>query len=342
MHITIYSDKDTSKYQERLAALGFTCDVLETEFDIQPDLSNVKKAAAALYNERRERTDVIQFIIDNWDERASLLGRHYGRAFSSYRVCIVRHRDGWEDTAEHELLHAAEDIIAIYTGVSLSQVFDVSSFGDDVVHGRHPDYTEYEYDAVWQTLTPYLKMAVGMRKTMALRSAKARLIVKLREMVALLRARVEEITIPEKKVLSHPIPKQWREYVSQAFLVPSDVYQSGVHNGTDWAVPENTPIYAPADGEVVRSYFHPETGYACDYAFGGFAMRLLHLCARPVEGPRKRGEVIAYSGNTGKTTGPHVHLDLWHGGEVDVSLIRTREGVETYLLDPYVFFAHAE
>jgi len=143
-----------------------------------------------------------------------------------------------------------------------------------------------------------------------------------------------------RKNMIHPIPKEYRDKISQRFLVPNKWYKSGVHNGTDWAVPSGTPIYAPEDGEMIAVFNnHHSMGNAGYYNFGGIAMRVMHLIKVPKLGKYKTGQILGYSGNTGMSTNSHVHLDLWKNGIIEVKEILTKKGVQDNLLDPESFFS---
>jgi murein DD-endopeptidase MepM/ murein hydrolase activator NlpD len=52
-------------------------------------------------------------------------------------------------------------------------------------------------------------------------------------------------------------------------------------------------------------------------------MRVGHLQSIPTTGKYKTGDTFAISGNSGMSTGPHVHLDLWHRG-FDLSVINSK------------------
>ncbi len=104
--------------------------------------------------------------------------------------------------------------------------------------------------------------------------------------------------------------------VTQAFGENPEAYarfgQSG-HNGLDFAIPEGTPVMAAADGIVDRAMFDPG-GYG-NYVrvyHGGYSTLYGHLSRASVTigNKVKAGDVIGYSGNTGNSTGPHLHFEL--------------------------------
>ena len=85
------------------------------------------------------------------------------------------------------------------------------------------------------------------------------------------------------------------------------------HNGVDLATPIGTKILATGDGVVTRVANHRYAGryIVMDYA-GPYGARFLHLSKILVKKGQKvkRGQVIALSGNTGRTTGAHLHYEL--------------------------------
>lgn len=91
-----------------------------------------------------------------------------------------------------------------------------------------------------------------------------------------------------------------------------------MHKGIDFAAPIGTPIYAAGDGIVEKagrfsSYgnyvrIRHNTSLSTAYA------HMSRIKARP--GARvKQGELIGYVGNTGRSTGPHLHYEVLIGGK---------------------------
>lgn len=91
------------------------------------------------------------------------------------------------------------------------------------------------------------------------------------------------------------------------------------HPGTDFSLPTGSPIYATGDG-VVKFARKSFGGYGnqieINHGFG-YRTKYAHLSEFLVKkGQRvKRGQVIAYSGNTGRSTAPHLHYEVIKDGK---------------------------
>lgn len=98
------------------------------------------------------------------------------------------------------------------------------------------------------------------------------------------------------------------------------------HSGMDIAVPEGTPVKAPADGVI--TFAKPDlylTGgtVLLDHGFG-LSSNFLHLSRIDVTVGEhvKQGQVIGAAGKTGRATGPHVHWGFnWFGTRLDPLLL---------------------
>jgi len=85
------------------------------------------------------------------------------------------------------------------------------------------------------------------------------------------------------------------------------------HSGLDIAGPPGTPIVAAADGTVISAGWDQGYGLAVEIDHGKGVTTYYAHCSRLAVSPGmqvKRGEVIAYTGATGKTTGPHLHYEV--------------------------------
>ncbi|WP_424681884.1 peptidoglycan DD-metalloendopeptidase family protein [Frateuria sp. YIM B11624] len=110
-------------------------------------------------------------------------------------------------------------------------------------------------------------------------------------------------------------------YISSYFGVRPDPFDghSARHTGLDIAVPFGASVHAVAEGMV--TYVGQRSGYGkvveIDHG-NGYMTRYAHnskLLVRP--GQRVHvGEVISQAGSTGRSTGPHVHFEVWYKGRV--------------------------
>ncbi len=101
----------------------------------------------------------------------------------------------------------------------------------------------------------------------------------------------------------------------------SDKRGDRLHGAIDIAAPTGTPVFAMADGYIVK--------YWTDNIYGGgLSMQLkhdgditvgfAHLSQNNIHqsGTKvKKGDLVAYSGNTGTSTGPHLHITIYKNNE---------------------------
>lgn len=86
------------------------------------------------------------------------------------------------------------------------------------------------------------------------------------------------------------------------------------HKGVDFAMPVGTPVLAVGDGEVVIAKRSGAAGNYVAIRHGRqYTTRYMHLKKLLVKPGQKvkRGDRIALSGNTGRSTGPHLHYEMW-------------------------------
>lgn len=90
-----------------------------------------------------------------------------------------------------------------------------------------------------------------------------------------------------------------------------------MHQGTDFGVGVGTPVLAAADGVVVETRRWAGYGnWVRVRHSGGWETGYAHLSRFAVKPGTavSQGQVIAYSGNTGLSTGPHLHYEVWFNG----------------------------
>lgn len=104
------------------------------------------------------------------------------------------------------------------------------------------------------------------------------------------------------------------------------------HKGIDYAAPRGTAIYAAASGVVEKIYVSKSYGnYIRIEHENDFFTAYAHMNAFAdglVKGTKvARGQVIGQVGNTGKSSGPHLHFELIHRGKFIDPLFETMPDV---------------
>jgi murein DD-endopeptidase MepM/ murein hydrolase activator NlpD len=90
-----------------------------------------------------------------------------------------------------------------------------------------------------------------------------------------------------------------------------------VHSGMDISATPGAPVQATADGVVSYSGWNPQSGYLVVIEHGcGFTTAYAHNKKNLVKVGQhvKRGETIGQVGSSGRSTGPHVHYEVWEKG----------------------------
>ncbi|GAA2515213.1 peptidoglycan DD-metalloendopeptidase family protein [Streptomyces gobitricini] len=118
-----------------------------------------------------------------------------------------------------------------------------------------------------------------------------------------------------------------REALRPKFALPVALHQlsarygqAGVnwmslHTGIDFPVQYGTPVMAATDGTVRTQWNSAYGNMAIVTAKDGTETWYCHLSSTKIRsGEVKAGEVIAYSGNSGNSTGPHLHFEVRPGG----------------------------
>jgi len=149
--------------------------------------------------------------------------------------------------------------------------------------------------------------------------------------------------LPSGGVLSWPLDNI---YITQLFGVTKDskrLYASGSHSGVDFRASVGTPVKAMADGVVAGV---GNTDVQCSgVSFGrfilikynnGLASTFGHLSLVKVSAGDKvvRGQVVGYSGNTGYSTGPHLHVSIYAKDAVDVNTLPSKSCPGKVLTQP--------
>ncbi|MEC7797993.1 MAG: M23 family metallopeptidase [Brevundimonas aurantiaca] len=107
-----------------------------------------------------------------------------------------------------------------------------------------------------------------------------------------------------------------------------------MHQGIDFAAGTGTPVVAPADGVVVEArrwggygnWLRIRHNNGLESGYG----HLSRYGAGIRAGQRvSQGQIVAYVGSTGASTGPHLHYEIWRNGQrINPAGVKTQEGTE--------------
>lgn len=112
-------------------------------------------------------------------------------------------------------------------------------------------------------------------------------------------------------------PSIWptKGWVTSHFGTRNDPFTNTrqLHKGLDISAPKGTPIYAPAKGKVTFAGNDGSYGLSVSITHGnGISTRYAHMQGFATKKGQlvERGQVIGYVGNTGRSTGPHLHYEV--------------------------------
>ena len=132
----------------------------------------------------------------------------------------------------------------------------------------------------------------------------------------------ETLAEEEAKVAAYPdgLPIAGPIDISSEFGIrrnPFGGYSYENHQGTDFVGPYGTPILATAEGIVGRAEYYGGYGNTVTVKHGyGYETLYAHMSKLAVESGAqiKRGDVLGYLGNTGRSSGPHLHYGVYYKG----------------------------
>lgn len=134
-------------------------------------------------------------------------------------------------------------------------------------------------------------------------------------------------SLPKSGVLSWPVDYV---YITQLFgktEAGKKLYANGTHNGVDFRASVGTPIKAMSDGIIAGTGNTDTQCYGVSFGKfvlikydNGLASTYGHLSLIKVYNGQRvvRGQIVGYSGNTGYSTGPHLHVSLYAKDAVEV------------------------
>ena len=136
------------------------------------------------------------------------------------------------------------------------------------------------------------------------------------------------------QVFASPVDYYWYYYISSYYGYRKNP-NTGVeelHRGVDIAVPTGTFVYAAHDGTVTEATYDSYYGnYVVITDSKGYTTKYAHMDSLNVSAGQsvKKGDNIGKSGNTGSSTGSHLHIECLYNGEYYNPLFYFEAGEQT-------------
>lgn len=245
-------------------------------------------------------------VLGQESPKMAILRRNNARWVSRMEV-LNRRLDGYESTLK--ALESRNDDI-------YRSIFGMNEIPDELRYSGIGGLSRYDYLADAQPGSPLRSTAVRLDNL----TKESYVQSKSFDEVATLSRRAGDMAscIPAIPPFS---PEKGKYTLSSPFGYRNDPLsgETRYHDGQDFAMKPGTPIYTTGDGvvEYVKFSF---TGYGnevlIDHGFG-YKTRYAHMSIISVaEGMKlKRGDCIGESGNSGKSTGPHLHYEVLYRDE---------------------------
>lgn len=143
----------------------------------------------------------------------------------------------------------------------------------------------------------------------------------LHESLISLNLKVEKLIELQNLAAIMPIDKPLEKYwITSGFGVRKDPFNGryGRHNGLDFGGPYKSPVFSPGEGKVIYADWRGRYGRLIEIDHGmGLVSRYGHMAKITVEEGEYvgRGTQLGLLGNSGRSTGPHLHFEVLYKGK---------------------------
>ena len=136
------------------------------------------------------------------------------------------------------------------------------------------------------------------------------------------------------QVFGTPVDYYWYYYISSyyGYRKNPNTGAEELHRGVDIAVPTGTDVYAAHDGTVTEAAFDSYYGnYVVITDSKGYTTKYAHMDSLTISAGQsvKKGDTVGKSGNTGSSTGSHLHIECLYNGEYYNPLFYFEAGTQT-------------
>ncbi|MBI5891534.1 MAG: M23 family metallopeptidase [Nitrosomonadales bacterium] len=226
-----------------------------------------------------------------------------------------------EQQKQQAYLRKSLDTMAVNLGQMQAQLLRLDGLGARLAKLTGMKPQEFSFDKPPAQGGPY--MPVALNRDISLANMEGQMV----ELRTLLSDRSDKLVALEtllmqdklSRKLLPSVPPITTGWYSSNFGWRIDPFtgQNAMHEGVDYMIPEGTSIHASAGGVVVYADAHPQYGNMVEIDHGNqvitryaHASRLMVKVGQMV----RRGQEIALSGSTGRSTGPHLHFEVRYKG----------------------------
>ena len=135
-------------------------------------------------------------------------------------------------------------------------------------------------------------------------------------------------TVPPPPATTKPLT-YW-DTLKRGYTFGVKTFYSSFHLGLDIICPTGSILYAWDDLEVVKTMKGVQGGNTIWAKCDGKLIRFMHLSKMSPVGKYHEGDAIGATGNTGLSTGPHLHVDISTNGTLDLNNRANFEDPEKY------------
>ncbi|UGY93199.1 M23 family metallopeptidase [Streptomyces gobiensis] len=214
------------------------------------------------------------------------------------------------------LLTVAVPSVAVMgvAGIAAASVGGVGGDGDDTPAQASPDPTQVKPSVANSKLDTQLAGLSAEAGDFGRRASRVQERIDLKERQEAERKR-KEAEAARKEAMRPKFALPVAQQGLSAYYGQAGLNWMSVHTGIDFPVSYGTPVMAATDGTVTTKWDLSYGNMAIVTAPDGTETWYCHLSSTKIRsGHVKAGDTIAYSGNSGNSTGPHLHFEVRPGG----------------------------
>ncbi len=332
------SQKSLKEIQSELASVRADRDQLADQKDkLSGDLAYLQKRSQAqreVYENALAQKEAALMVLEMNQEAAVIAQADYEEKLVQYEERVVRMYE-WNRYSMIELLLSAESLQGFFTTIRFMKMIadsDEEALAELETASILAEQLREEAEDQYSEMIELVEEAdQAMQAIRAEEGLAAQALNKIAQSLEITRQKEAQLVRDEKAATAPPVTSGSPYWVgTRQFIwpLPTAHYVTSVfgwrekygryHYGTDVAAAMNTPIVAMADGVITYSGW-PGTAYHWAYGKmvvidhgGGYQTRYGHLNGfNCYIGQRvKAGQVIGYTGNTGRSSGPHLHFEI--------------------------------